>query len=137
MTQTIVWASVGILLAIAELMSGAFFLLFFGLAALLVAGLRLLGLDHLNSEIAIFALLSAGLVLTFRKKLVHSLSAKGAWKDEQNFVVDQSLEPNKQTSIQYQGTTWTAINDSSEVIASGSEVKITRKDGIKLFVKKV
>ena len=63
MMATLVWAMVGLFSVLSELLSGSLFLLFIGLSALIVAGVRLLGLDNIILESLLFATLSIASII--------------------------------------------------------------------------
>jgi membrane protein implicated in regulation of membrane protease activity len=136
MSTTVVWATLGIALILLEVFTSTFVLLFFGVAALLVAGLKLLGLAHLALEIAIFGGLGMGLTLLLRNKIKASLGSRaGQYRSDELLYLDQDIAPGATASIAYQGTTWTAVNDSDRLLAKGSRAVIARTEGVKLFLK--
>jgi membrane protein implicated in regulation of membrane protease activity len=94
------------------------------------------GFDHLYGEIAAFGVLSAGLLLGFRQKLKSAIKGRQEFDDEQAFVLDVALPAGGEAKVQYQGTSWPAVNAGGEALTAGTRVKIARKDGIKIFVTK-
>lgn len=130
------WAVLGLVLIIAEVVTLSFVLLFFGASALLVAAAKLFGLNHLAIEILLFGLGGVGGLLLFRKKLVHAMSSrKGMHIDQETTVILTSKVPAKgRAEIEYQGTTWTALNESDKDLNAGEEVLISRTEGVKLII---
>lgn len=137
MLSAIAWAIVGIVLIIAEIFSLTFFLLFFGISSLLVAVAKTLGLNHLPTEIVMFALLGVVGVFIFRQKLKATLSrSKGFAVDEDKIVtLSDDIPAHGEGRISYQGTMWTAVNDSPEPLIKGQKSFIERVDGVKLFLR--
>lgn len=132
----IIWASIGIILLIAEVFTASFFVLFFGISALIVALITFFGLDHRAIEIALFAAIGLMSLFLFRKKLVKSFSSKGIVQGDHDKVIklDQDIEPRGESQISYQGSSWKAINNSDTRMMSGERVKIERIDGIKIIL---
>jgi membrane protein implicated in regulation of membrane protease activity len=68
MTAALVWLIVGIVLMMAEVLSGTFVLIMLGIAALLGAGAAALT-DNVVAEVAVFAVASVGLLVLGRPAL--------------------------------------------------------------------
>jgi membrane protein implicated in regulation of membrane protease activity len=135
LTPTVLWAIFGIILCAAEIISFSFVLIFFGIAAFLVAGFRLLGLDHLVTEIFIFSFLSVLGILMFRSRLVGLKQKKNNFTDiDQKIVLNIGVAAGKTARIQYQGTSWTAHNLSARDLLQGETVVIERVEGIHLYL---
>jgi membrane protein implicated in regulation of membrane protease activity len=130
------WAVLGLVLIITEVLSLTFVLLFFGVSALLIAGAKLFGLNNAAVEMALFGVIGIGGLLIFRKKLKDALSSrKGMQIDRENVVIlSAPVPPRGRAQIQYQGTTWTAINQSDVALNAGDEVRISSTEGIKLII---
>ena len=133
----IFWAVLGMVLIIVEIVSLSFVLLFFGASALLVAGAKLAGLDHAAIEIALFAMGGVAGLLLFRKKLQDALTTRKALHiDKETLIILSAKVPAKgRSDIQYQGTTWTALNESDLDLNIGDEALISRTDGVKLIIR--
>lgn len=134
MTTTLIWAIVGLLAILSELTMGSFFLLFLGLSALIVAGARLLGLDNLLWEALLFSALSLASILLFRKKLLASFRVKGQFRIDNSVLLEVDMAPGATTSISYQGSMWTAVNVSNQVLKAGETAHIVKIEGVKLFL---
>lgn len=137
MSPTLVWAILGMALLVAELATGSFFLVFFGVAALLVALARLAGLDHLAAELILFALLGMGGVLVFRRKFMQSFRGQGGNLGDvnQKLKLDSDIPAHGTGQVEYQGTVWTAVNESGHDLKKGDTVTIARTQGVRLVVK--
>lgn len=137
-SSTVLWAILGIILVVAEIFTSTFVLLFLGISAIIVAAIKFFGLSHLATELIIFAILSLAGILFFRKKFVEGLQVKGKFSidGEQKLVLTAAIPAQSSAVIQYQGTTWTAVNESDEDYAQGRSVIIDRTEGVKLVLKK-
>ncbi len=136
-SPTTLWAIIGLLLITAEIFTHSFFLLFFGIGALLVALLRsLVTLPNSETEILLWATLGLVGVFIFRKKLMGRFKTQTVSFSDQHqiIVLDQSIPAHGEAHISYQGSTWIGVNPSHEVLHQGQKVKIARTEGIKLIL---
>lgn len=136
--SSITWAILGLVLIGIEIASFSFVLLFFGIAALLVAGAKLLGLNHLPVEITIFGVGGLAGLLLFRRKMIAGLKAhESNLTDQHNtFILNADIPAHGRQTVEYQGSQWTAINESEEELKQGQTVVIVKTDGIKLILKR-
>jgi len=132
--QTVAWAVFGLLLLIAEVATSTFVLLFFGIAALLVAGARLLGLQSFAIELVVFALLGGIGVAFFRSKILHLIPTGERFVTDSELTLNTEVAPRGEAQVEYQGTTWTVINESHLALQAGEQVRIVRAEGVKLVV---
>lgn len=138
-TSTLIWAVLGLILIVAEVLTGSFFLLFFGISALLISILRLFGLDSLPTEMAIFAVAGLAGTLLFRKKLHKSLKEGDtiALDVGEKVRLTEDIPAKATSSITYRGTRWTAVNDSDSNLKQGDFALIARIDGVKVILKEI
>lgn len=138
-TSTLIWAVLGLCLIVAEVLTNSFFLLFFGAAALVVAVLRFFWLNHLPTEMAIFAVIGLASTLLFRKKLRTSLKGNGGITLDvgEKVQLTEDILAKASSTITYRGTRWTAINDSNTNFKIGDFALIARIDGVKVILKEV
>jgi membrane protein implicated in regulation of membrane protease activity len=134
MSATLIWATLGVALVLMEVFTSTFVLLFFGVAAFLVAGLKLVGLNHLPGEICLFGGFGILGSLLLRGRIRDSLKGTATYRSDETVYLDQDIPPRGVASISYQGTPWTAVNDTDKVMLKGSKVLITRTEGVKLFL---
>jgi membrane protein implicated in regulation of membrane protease activity len=136
LTPTFFWVATGLVLIIAEMFSLSLVLLFFGVAALLVALAKFLGLNNLPLEIVLFAVLGIGSMLLFRRKLKQSLHTQSGISIDQNamIVLTHDIPAHGTASVTYQGVTWTAVNETDSDFKKGTKVYVQRTDGVKLIV---
>lgn len=139
MTPTVVWLLIGFVLLVAELATGTFMLIFFGLSALLVALIRQFGVDSWPLEGTLFALFGVLCVLFFRKRLQQSFESReklSVGDEFQSIRAPHDLRPQESCSVEYQGSVFTAVNIGREIVSEGEMMRIERTEGVKLLVKK-
>ncbi|MGH7215850.1 MAG: NfeD family protein [Nitrospiraceae bacterium] len=136
------WMLIGLVLLGAEMLTpGGFYILFFGLAALIVGSLTGLGFTQaewiqwlLFSGIAILSL------LVFRGPLLAWLKTK----DKEMPIVDsmvgesaillEDLAPGGTVKAELRGTTWTAHNAGPALLKKGQRCKVERVEGLTLWI---
>lgn len=135
-SPTILWAIFGLILITIEIFTLSFFLLFFGAAALLVALLKVLGLNNFPVELVIFSVLGMGGLLLFRKKLFASVQAKKNYQIDANQKVrlTEDIKAGEEAKIEYQGASWTAVNESGVDLHRGDQAVILRIESVKIFL---
>jgi len=142
MNETWIWLIIGLVLCAAELLTGNFVIIFFGLGALLTAAAAFLGVTHTAVLVAIFALSSLLMLMLFRRKILVKPSEQEKRKSlspdvDVTFSLSDSIPAHDERLVAYQGTHWTAVNSSDEELAKGTTVRIERTEGIKIFVRKI
>jgi membrane protein implicated in regulation of membrane protease activity len=138
LSPAMIWAAIGLMLLIIEVFTLSFVVLFFGLSALVVAGLKLAtGTHNLAIEIVVFAVLGVACLLGFRKKLRQTFNKSARVNTDASTIIDLSvaIAPHCKAKIEYQGTIWDAHNESDIQLKAGDKAIITRTDGIKLIVR--
>ena len=136
------WMVLGLFLAALELVSpGSFFIIFFGVAALLVGLLDLWGLaGPVWVQWLIFAILSVVSLLVFRNPLLRLVRA-----DQPNAsLVDalitetahalEDIGPDEFGRVELRGSAWSAKNVATQKILKGQRCTVQRVDGLKLYV---
>jgi membrane protein implicated in regulation of membrane protease activity len=136
------WCILGAVLLGAELLAvdAQFYLVFAGLAAVVVG---LLGLVGLELPVALqwlsFAVLAVAAMFTLRRPIYARLMNKSFTNVDtdidQHVVVSQELPPGKACRIEYRGSGWTAINVGDQVIPPGGAARIDSIDGLTLRVR--
>jgi membrane protein implicated in regulation of membrane protease activity len=137
-----IWCLAGLGLFAAELFTpGGFFLLFFGMGALVVGALRLIGLDvSLGAQSAIFATVSVALLLLFRRALIERFGTHGDKVPAPGLVgsraeAEAEIGPGALGKVQLHGTQWSARNEGEAPIAAGAPCTVTALEGIALVVR--
>lgn len=141
MEQFWIWLCLGIALICAELISGTFVILFFGIGGILTSVLPWVGVNHIAIQVAFFALSSTLLLLVFRKRFIKKptkLEKEKALSADigTSFTLSESLPGKGESLVAYQGTHWTAVNTGAMTLEKGTLVVIERTEGIKLFVRR-
>lgn len=132
----IFWAILGLALIVLEVFTATFILIFFGVSALVVAGLTLLGLNQPVWQIILFAVIAVLGAVLLRGKLVSTFSAKKELPIDEMQVIELSADvPAGSTAqIMYQGTTWVAVNETGADFKRGDKAVIARMDGVKIVL---
>jgi inner membrane protein len=123
------WMLLGIVLLGAEMLTpGGFYILFFGLAALVVgtaAGVGLIQEEWLQwllfSGVAILSL------LIFRGPLL-------AWMVGESAMLLEDLASNGTGKVELHGSTWTAHNAGAALLKKGQRCKVERVEGLALWI---
>jgi membrane protein implicated in regulation of membrane protease activity len=136
------WCLLGTLLFAIELtaVDAQFYLVFAGLAAVVVGLIGLVGLDlPVWAQWLSFAVLSIVAMFTVRGQVYAMLAtrsmAKVSTDVDQHVVITAGLEPGKSCRIEYRGTGWTAMNVGQQVIPPGGGARIDSVDGLTLRVR--
>ncbi|MDB2386363.1 NfeD family protein [Shewanella sp.] len=138
-----IWASIGLLLMIAELILPGGIVILLGAACLLVAGALTTGLiEGIVQSLTLWFISSMVLLLLFRQ-LTQKLVGGEAHVDntdedldlyDQTAMVKQTIGPGQQRGrVEFQGSEWPALGDGS-TIAAGEEVRVICRDNIALVV---
>ncbi|HBL27035.1 MAG TPA: hypothetical protein DD490_09400, partial [Acidobacteria bacterium] len=132
-----IWILAGLALLGLELASGSFFMVFLGIAAIVVGLLDLLFGMSPVLEWLLFTGLSAGLVLLVRKPLLGKFHIKNDPRDIDKMVglaavATEAIPPGGNGRVEMRGTVWTAHNDGAEPLAAGDRCRVDRMDGLSL-----
>ena len=137
-----VWVVLGLVLAGIELfLPGGFYLMFFGVAALLVGGLTATVLPaNLAVQVLLFTVFSVAGILLFRRALV-SKFCRHAPGSEVDAIVGaratalDALAPGGEGKVELRGASWAARNGGGIPIAAGQRCTVERVDGLTLYVR--
>lgn len=135
------WIAVGLVLAALELAApGGFFVIFFGLAAIVVGVLVLLDLGGpLWLQLLAFSVLSALFLAVFRNPLMRRMKIDRGTDDLDNLtgepaVALEDLAPGAQGRVELRGSTWTARNGGTTAITRGGRVRVVAVDRLTVVV---
>ena len=136
------WAALGLVLAVGEVLTpGGFFIVFFGLAALVVALLDFLGLaDALSFQILLFSIFSIVSLLLFRNPLLRWMARQGKPTVEIDTLVGEiaiastAMAAGGVGQAQLRGSAWNARNGSPSALAAGARCRVTRVEGLVIWV---
>lgn len=136
------WLLLGLVLLAAEMATpGGFYILFFGLAALIVGALA--GLEWLNTawlQWLLFSILSIISLFLFRNSLLVWMKARepvGQDVDSmvgETAVLAEDLLPGDLGKVELRGTTWSARNVGQAVLTKGHRARVERVDGLTLWI---
>jgi membrane protein implicated in regulation of membrane protease activity len=135
------WLVLGLALVALELAaSGGFYVIFFGVAALLIAGLHTLDLaGPFWLQLLLFSVFSVGSLVLFRGPLLRVLGA-GKGQDDMDTLVGEigttleAFAPGAVGRLELRGTTWSARNAGVTAIPEGRRCVVVRRDRLMLFV---
>ncbi|HET7694592.1 MAG TPA: NfeD family protein [Vicinamibacterales bacterium] len=135
------WLVLGLLLIALELAaSGGFYIIFFGIAAVVISLMAALGAETpVWAELALFSVMSVGSLLLFRGPLMRWLNVDGAGADVDSLVgetgvVQQDIAPHDIGRVELRGSSWRARNNTATLLPAGRRVTVVRVDRLMLIV---
>lgn len=135
------WIVIGLLLVLGEMASaGGFYIIFFGVAALLVGILAAFGLaGPAWAQLLLFSILSISSLAIFRSRLLQWMQL-----DPQRPAVDPLIGEIGITQedfvaggvgrLELRGTAWSARNATSSALPRGTRCRVVRVEGLMLHV---
>lgn len=134
------WILSGLALLGLELLLGSFYLLFLGLAAIIVGLMAMFGASGpFWLEWLLFIAFSAGLVLLLRKPLLGKFNIQNDSRDIDTLVgvaaiTIESIPPGGIGKVEMRGTMWTAHNAGTVTLIPGQRCRVQRVEGLSLWV---
>jgi membrane protein implicated in regulation of membrane protease activity len=136
------WLLLGVVLIALEMAaSGGFYIIFFGIAAVIVSLLALFDLaGPLWFELLLFSALSVASLLFFRNPIMRSLNLEGGAADidtlagETGSVIDP-MAPGGNGRVELRGSSWSARNLGTTPLSSGARCTVIRSERLTLLVK--
>ena len=136
------WLLLGVVLIALEMAaSGGFYIIFFGVAAVVIALLSLAGLSGpLWFELLLFSVLSVASLLFFRNPIMRRLNLEGGAADIDTLAgeacsVLEPMAPGGNGRVEMRGTTWSARNLGTTPLSSGARCTVIRSERLTLLVK--
>jgi inner membrane protein len=136
------WMVLGLALLGAEMTTpGGFYILFFGLSALLVgtlAGLEVIRADWV--QWLLFSMIAVGSLLVFRGPLLSKLNDERKGQPDIDSMIGEVAIPLEVLAIgamgkaELRGTTWTVKNVGTTTFNKGQRGKVTKVDGLTLWI---
>ena len=135
------WLVLGLVLVVAEMAAaGGFYIIFFGIGALVVGALAAFGLaGPLWLQLLLFSLISVTTLALFRGRLLRSVQP-----DPQAPKVDaligevaiavEDFAPGSVGKVELRGSAWSARNGAGVPVARGARCRVTRVDGLMLYI---
>src|SRR5687767_53704 len=135
------WLVIGLLLVLAELATpGGFFVIFFGVAALIVGALSGLGVGGpMWVQLLMFSVLSVVSLLLFRTRLLQLMQVDPQAPAVDSLVgeiglLEGAIAPGQIGKIEVRGAAWSARNTTSSEIPRGMRCRVVRVKGLMLEV---
>jgi membrane protein implicated in regulation of membrane protease activity len=136
------WMLIGLVLLGAEMLTpGGFYILFFGLAALIVGSLTGLGFTQAEwIQWLLFSALAILSLLVFRGPLLAWIKTRDKEMPTVDSMVGESallledLGPSGTGKVELHGTTWTAHNTGFALLKKGQRCKVERVEGLALWI---
>jgi membrane protein implicated in regulation of membrane protease activity len=135
------WLVLGLLLIALELAAfGGFYIIFFGIAAVIISLMAALGADTpVWAELALFSVISVGSLLLFRSPLMRWMNIAGVGVDVDSLVgetgvVQQDIPAHGIGRVELRGSSWSARNNSATLLAAGRRVTVVRVERLMLIV---
>ncbi len=135
------WIVVGLILVALELAaSGGFYVIFFGIAALAIGGLRVFDVaGPAWMQILLFSLISVGALMFFRRPMLRWLQLDAAAGDVDSLVGEiatalDDIEPGAIGRAELRGTAWTARNRAARPLRKGERCTVVSVDGLTIFL---
>lgn len=141
MDSAIIWFLIGLGLMVAELAIPGIILVFFGVAAWIVAILDWCGVDSFAVQLWVFGITSMALVI-FARRYVKSWFRGSERTSEGNvdeeFVgkivtVVEAIQPGEFGRVELKGAQWKASSESA--LEAGSQAEVIARENINLIVK--
>jgi membrane protein implicated in regulation of membrane protease activity len=138
------WCILGVVLFGVEILAvdAQFYLIFAGVAAVVVGLLTLVGVEMAPwVQWLAFAVLAIVAMVTLRRPIYAKLMNKplGTVNTDvdQRVTLGQELAPGKSCRIEYRGSGWTAVNVGDRAIPSGGAARIDAVEGLTLRVRAI
>lgn len=136
------WLAVGLLLLLGELLTpGGFYLLFFGLAALVVGALVLL-LSGMAAWLQwlLFLVIAVAALLAFRRSLLARTRVSPAGHDVDSLVGQVAvplapIAPGAVGKAELRGSAWSARNLTDAVLQPAQRCRVERVEGLMLMLR--
>lgn len=132
------WVLLGVgLLAIEIVTPGGLFALFFGVSAILVAGLVAVGVEAAWLQWLLFAGLGVVLLVALRRRLRSRGSGDPAVDGlvGELAVPQEDLAPGATGRADLRGAPWTAINDGGTALRAGQRCRVSRAENLTIFIR--
>jgi hypothetical protein len=136
------WLVIGLVLVALEMAaSGGFYVIFFGIAALAIAGLHVLDLaGPVWVQLALFSAISVGSLLFFRSRLLKWMQVEGPGRDVDSMVGDSAVPLDDIPAgavgrAEMRGAVWSARNQDSSTLARGQRCTVIEVDRLMIFLK--
>jgi membrane protein implicated in regulation of membrane protease activity len=134
------WLVLGLILVLLEMAaSGGFYVIFFGVAAIVISGLHLFDIaGPIWFQLMMFSLLSVGALLLFRAPLLRLMQPESpADRDSpvgEIAIPQEDIPPGAVGRAELRGTVWSARNQGRAPLARGQRCRVVKVDRLMLFL---
>jgi hypothetical protein len=136
-----IWIVLGLALLLGELITpGGFYILFFGIGAVVVGGLA--GFDFAGPawfQVILFLAVSVVTLWLFRERLLKVTQGSTPHNVDsmvgETAVIMDEIPSNGIGKAEMRGTSWTARNIGEKPLARGERCRVERIEGLTLFVR--
>ncbi len=135
------WLALGLILVALEMAaSGGFYIIFFGIAAIAIALLKIVDLSGpVWVQLVLFAILSVGSLLLFRNPLLRWLKLDRPGVDVDSMIGDlavplEDIAPGAVGRAELRGTVWSARNRAARVVSRGERCRVLAVDQLMIFI---
>ena len=135
------WLAVGLVLVALEMAaSGGFYVIFFGIAALVIGGLHMVDMaGPAWVQFLLFSVLSIASLVFFRSPMMKWLQLDQPGRDVDSLVGQiatpiDDIVPGAVGRAELRGTVWSARNQSQLAIIKGQRCRVVRVDGLMIFL---
>jgi membrane protein implicated in regulation of membrane protease activity len=136
------WLLLGVVLIALEMAaSGGFYIIFFGVAAVVIALLQLVGIGGPPwLQFLLFSMFSIASLLFFRNPLMRALNLGGGAADIDTLATEtgsvlEAMPPGGNGRVEVRGTSWSARNVGTTPLSHGARCVVVRSDRLTLLVK--
>jgi inner membrane protein len=136
-----IWIVLGLVLLLGELITpGGFYILFFGIGAVVVGGLA--GFDFAGPawfQVILFLAVSVVTLWLFRERLLKVTQGSTPHNVDsmvgETAVIMEEIPSNGIGKAEMRGTSWNARNIGAKPLARGERCRVERIEGLTLFVR--
>jgi membrane protein implicated in regulation of membrane protease activity len=135
------WLALGLILVALEMAaSGGFYVIFFGIAALAIGGLRLFDVaGPAWFQVLLFSVVSVGSLLLFRSRFLRWMQLDKPGDDVDSLVGEiavplEDIAPGAVGRAELRGTVWSARNAAKVPVIRGARCTVVRVDRLMIFL---
>jgi membrane protein implicated in regulation of membrane protease activity len=135
------WLALGLILVALEMAaSGGFYVIFFGIAALAIGGLRLFDVaGPAWFQVLLFSVMSVGSLLLFRSPIMRWMHLDTPGEDVDSLVGEvaiplEDIAPGAVGRAELRGTVWSARNTARTPVTRGARCTVVRVDRLMIFL---
>ncbi len=136
-----IWIVLGLALIVGELITpGGFYILFFGIGAVIVGALAGLGFaGPVWLQVILFSLVSVVTLWLFRERLLKSTQVANPYNVDtligETAITMEEIPSNGIGKAEMRGTSWNARNVGEKPLVRGERCRVERIEGLTLFVR--